>query len=706
MENTQVNNTENTEASVVQVAEVVEKEQEVQIKPQVIGNSAEDYGSSSIKVLKGLEAVKKRPGMYIGDTYEKGLHHCLWEIIDNSVDEHVAGYCSKIKVVLKEGNKAVVSDNGRGIPVDIHPEEGISAATIAMTVLHAGGKFGGEGSSYTKTGGLHGVGASVVNALSTDFFMTIKRQKKIWFQEFKNGGEPVEALKQIGDMADGEETGTTVGFSPDPKVFRAVEDDGDGTDIRDVIYQFNLSIVRERVELLAYLNPGLSITLVDEREIDEEGKIFEKTWNSNSFLGFLDFITKDKNMAEEVVPGQWFEKEVMPPKGSQMKSSIYVRVALRPHNGSRTEVLSFVNNIYTPGGGSHLTGFRSAVVRTINNYGMENGIIKENLSSDDVMEGLAAAILVRVEEPKFEGQTKDKLGTREAQGAVSQATSAFLSKFFEENPAEAKEWVLRAVRASKARQAADKAREQVNLERVASAGFRMPGKLADCREKNPELTELYFVEGDSAGGSAKQGRDNKTQAILPLRGKILNTHRMTEDNVLKNTEIQSIITALGCGYGENVDLTKLRYHKVVIMTDADVDGAHIATLILTFFHNYMPEVIEGGYIYVAMPPLFRMINKRNPKKSVYLRDDEAAAQFELENDMSQWEKGRFKGLGEMNPEQLWDTTMNPETRTLMRVGYTSGGEEEMNIFNVLMGEEVKPRREFIEENAMFADIQV
>lgn len=706
MENTQLINAE-AKAN-VEVGEQADTQemQEIKIKPQVMGSSAEDYGSSSIKVLKGLEAVKKRPGMYIGDTGEKGLHHCLWEIIDNSVDEHVAGYCSKIRVELKEGNKAVVTDNGRGIPVDIHPEEGISAATIAMTVLHAGGKFGGEGASYTKTGGLHGVGASVVNALSTDFFIKIKRQKKVWFQEFTNGGEPVEALKEIGLMQEGEETGTTVGFSPDPNVFRAVEDDGDGTDVRNVIYQFNLKTVKERVELLAYLNPGLEITLVDERQKDEEGKIYEQTWNSDSFLGFLDFITKDKNMAEPVVPGQWFEREVMPPKGSAMKSSIYIRVAMRPHNGSRTEVLSFVNNIYTPGGGSHLTGFRSALLRTINAYGIENDLIKENLTSEDVMEGLAAAILVRVEEPKFEGQTKDKLGTREAQGAVSQATAAFLSKFFEENPKEAKEWVLRAIRASKARQAADRAREQVNLERLAAQTFPMPGKLADCQEKNPELTELYFVEGDSAGGSAKQGRDRKTQAILPLRGKILNTHRINEEHVLKNNEVQSIITALGCGYGEHLDMTKLRYHKIIIMTDADVDGAHIATLLLTFFHNYMPQVIEAGYVYVAMPPLYRVKNLRNPKKDVYVQNDEELANFYKEHDPKQWEHQRFKGLGEMNPEQLWETTMNPETRTLQRITYKHGGEDEVNIFDVLMGEDVKPRRAFIEENALYAEVQI
>lgn len=698
MENIQINNETTTE--------VTEKHDEILIKPQIMGSSAEDYGSSSIKVLKGLEAVKKRPGMYIGDTYEKGVHHCLWEIVDNSVDEAVAGYCTKIKVILKEGNIASVEDNGRGIPVDMHPEEKVSAATIAMTVLHAGGKFGGEGSSYAKTGGLHGVGASVVNALSTYFSMTIKRQKKVWFQEFKNGAEPVDILKPIGEMAPNESTGTTITFQPDPKVFRSVEDDGEGNEPKEIIYEFKLSKVRERIELLSYLNPGLEFTLIDEREKDEEGKIFEKTWNSSSFLGFLDFITEGKNMAEPVVEGQWFEKEVMPPKGSEMKSSIYIRVALRPHNGSKTEILSFVNNIYTPGGGTHLTGFRSALLRTINNYGLESGIIKEALSSDDVLEGLAAAILVRVEEPKFEGQTKDKLGTREAQSAVSQATAGFLSKFFEENPKEAKEWVLRCVRASKARQAADRAREQVNLERVATIGFRLPGKLADCSEKNPELTELYFVEGDSAGGSAKQGRDRKTQAILPLRGKILNTHRLGEDKVLKNEEVQNIITALGCGYGENLDLTKLRYHKIIFMTDADVDGAHIATLLLTFFHNYMPQVIAGGYVYVAMPPLYRLKNVRNPKKSHWIRTDEELEEFYKENDRKQWEGQRFKGLGEMNPEQLWETTMNPETRTLSRITYNVGGEEETNIFDILMGEEVTPRRKFIEENALYADVQI
>ncbi len=693
----EIDTTENSQ--IIQAPVVVDT-----VKAPVIDKNHEVYDATNIKVLKGLEPVKKRPGMYIGETNEKGLHHCLWEIIDNSVDEHVGGFCSHILVSLDDGNRATVSDNGRGIPVDIHPEEGISAATIAMTVLHAGGKFGGEGSSYTKTGGLHGVGASVVNALSTHFSIKIKRQGKVWFQEFINGGEPVELLKSIGDMEVNEQTGTEVSFSPDPKVFRSNVESGDN--YTEEVCKFNYDTIRERLELIAYLNPGLHIKLVDNRVKDENGASVQQTWLSNSFIGFLDFISKGMDMGDEVVPALTFEAEMMPPKTSEIKSSIYVRLALRPHLGGKNKIMAFTNNIYNPDGGSHMNGLRAALVKVVNTYGLENGIIKEALVPEDVVEGLVAALLVRIEEPKFNTQTKERLITREAQGAVSQATTAFLSKFFEENPKEAKDWVLRAVLASKARQAADRAREQINLERVASSGFRMPGKLADCREKNPEITELYFVEGDSAGGSAKQGRDNKTQAILPLRGKILNTHRMTEDNVLKNTEIQSIITALGCGYGENIDVTKLRYHKIVIMTDADVDGAHIATLILTFFHNYMPEVIEGGYVYVAMPPLYRMINKRNPKKSVYLRDDEAAAQFELENDMSQWEKGRFKGLGEMNPEQLWDTTMNPETRTLMRVDYTKDGEEELNIFNILMGEEVKPRRDFIEENAMFADIQI
>ena len=664
-----------------------------------VSKNAEDYGAGSIKVLKGLEAVRKRPGMYIGDTGIRGLHHCLWEIIDNSVDESVAGFCSKIKVVLHKGNSATVLDNGRGIPVDIHPEEGISAATLAVTVLHAGGKFGGEGSAYSRSGGLHGVGASVVNALSTRFEMRIWRQGKLWIQDFHDGGKPVDKLKPIEDAPIGQ-TGTEVSFWPDPGVFCDIEDDGDGTDVRKVIYQFDRSRVSERIELLSYLNPGLELTLIDERE-DE---VFEKTWNAQSFLGFLDFIAAGKNLGEEVLPGLWFEKNVAPTKGSD-KQSVYVRVALRPHAGSKNEILSFVNNIYTPGGGTHMTGFKTALLRAINQYGTESKILKAPLTGDDVAEGLAAAILVRVDEPKFEGQTKDKLGSREAQGAVNASLYQFLTKYFEENPREAKEWVQRCVRASKAREAADRARSQVNDEERVSTGFRLPGKLADCQSRDPEKTEIYFVEGDSAGGSAKQGRDRKYQAILPLKGKILNTHRAEEVDVLKSEEVQNIIMALGCGIGKNFDISKLRYHKIVIMTDADVDGAHICTLILTLFHNYMPQLIENGYVYVAMPPLYRLTSNKN-KKSVYIANDEELEKFFVQNDRKNFGLQRFKGLGEMNPDQLWETTMNPETRQIGQVEYVAQGTEEQEVFEVLMGEDVPPRRAFIEQNANMAELQV
>lgn len=655
------------------------------------------YGAGSIKVLKGLEAVRKRPGMYIGDTGIRGLHHCLWEIIDNSVDESVAGFCTKIKVVLHKGNSATVLDNGRGIPVDIHPEEGISSATLAVTVLHAGGKFGGEGSAYSRSGGLHGVGASVVNALSTRFDMRIWRQSKVWEQKFIDGGKPVEVLAPVGEAPSGK-TGTEISFWPDPTVFCDIEDDGDGTDVRRVIYQFDRNKVAERIELLSYLNPGLELTLIDERE--EE--VFEKTWNASSFLGFLDFIAEGKNLGEPVLDGLWFEKNVEPTKGSD-KQSVYVRVALRPHTGGKSEILSFVNNIYTPGGGTHLTGFKTALLRAINQYGNDNNLLKTSLTSEDVAEGLAAAILVRVDEPKFEGQTKDKLGSREAQGAVNASLYQFLSKFFEENPKSAKDWIQRAIRASKAREAANKARELSNEEEdKAQKGFRLPGKLADCQERNPAKTEIYFVEGDSAGGSAKQGRDRKYQAILPLKGKILNTHRSAEADVLVNEEIKNILMALGCGTKNNFDINRLRYHKVVIMTDADVDGAHICTLLLTFFHNYMPELIKNGNVYIAMPPLYRL---KSNKVSHYVQNDEELEKFR-QTHKGNWELQRFKGLGEMNPEQLWETTMNPKTRSLGLVQYSETLEEENNIFEILMGKDVPPRREFIETNANLADIQV
>lgn len=657
------------------------------------GEPKEDYGSSSIKVLKGLEAVRKRPGMYIGDTGPKGLHHCLWEIIDNSVDEHVAGFCNRISVILHADGSAEVKDDGRGIPVDIHPTEGVSAATLAVTVLHAGGKFGGAGSAYSRSGGLHGVGASVVNALSSRFEMEIYRKGKIWRQDFSDGGKPDAPLAEAGDWQGG--TGTKIRFWPDKSVFFDFEEDEGGAEGKRVEYEFEKAKVSERIELLSYLNPGLEIELTDERDGTS------KFWKADSFLGFLDFISEGKNLGEPIMEGVQFERNVEPPKGSHAKS-VYVRVALRPHAGSKSEVLSFVNNIYTPGGGTHLTGFKTALVRSINQYGSDSGLLKAPLSGDDVAEGLAAAILVRVDEPKFEGQTKDKLGSREAQGAVNAALYQYMSKFLEENPKEAKTWVQRCLRARAAREAADKAREAVNIEARAGLGFRLPGKLADCQERNPELTEIFFVEGDSAGGSAKQGRDRKIQAILPLKGKILNTHRAQLQDVLKNVEVQNVIMALGCGMGKDFDASKLRYHKVVIMTDADVDGAHICTLLLTLFHNYMPELIRLGYVYVAMPPLYVL---KNAKKTIYLKDDDELKEFEASHDLNNWSLQRFKGLGEMNPEQLWETTMDPTKRMIGKVEYVDEVGED-GVFEMLMGEEVPPRRAFIEENAGLAEIQI
>ncbi len=761
-------NTANLEASTIPA--VAESEAQEPIDDMNYGDTlmatsknTSVYGAASIKVLKGLEAVRKRPGMYIGDTGVRGLHHCLWEIIDNSVDESVAGFCTKIKVVLHPDNSATVIDNGRGIPVDIHPDEGISAATLAVTVLHAGGKFGGDDSGYSRSGGLHGVGASVVNALSTRFDMKIWREGKVWEQKFTDGGKPVEALKSIGDISVlGENsnfpgttyaTGTEISFWPDGSIFCDLEDDGDGTETRQMVYQYERKKVAERIELLSYLNPGLEFTLIDERLTEEEniyltlthpdnntsvevdapiegagekvaalvsssadednrftyitskpsgGFQFKRVWNAQSFLGFLDFISQGKKMGEAILKGMWFEKNVAPTKGTT-GAGVYVRVALRPHTGSKSEIMSFVNNIYTPGGGTHLTGFKSALLRSINQYALAEDLIKNALTGEDVAEGLAAAILVRVDEPKFEGQTKDKLGSREAQGAVNAALYQYLSRFFEQNPKEAKEWVMRCVRASKAREAADRARDQINGDAKNMLGFRLPGKLADCQERDATKTEIYFVEGDSAGGSAKQGRDRKVQAILPLRGKILNTHRALEVDVFKNAEVQNIIMALGCGIGASFDISKLRYHKIVIMTDADVDGAHICTLILTFFHKYMPQLIEAGHIYVAMPPLYRV---KNNKRSLYLKDEAELAEFFKTHDIAQWDRQRFKGLGEMNPDQLWETTMNPENRVLGQVAYVGESAQENVVFETLMGEDVPPRRAFIEENAKMAEVQI
>lgn len=653
-----------------------------------------NYGASMIKKLKGLEAVRKRPGMYIGDTGPRGLHHCAWEIVDNSVDEAVAGYCTKITITLHEDGSLAVEDNGRGIPTGIHPEEGISAATMAVTELHAGGKFDNDkdGGAYKTSGGLHGVGASVVNALSTKFEMRITQNGFLWGQDFEEGGKPVDILKQL-KPAKGH--GTAIRFWPDLSIFKDEVEINESGVVETVTYSFDLETICTRIRLMSYLNPGLEFVVKDLRpEATDEQK--KQVFFADSFVGILDLYAP--KMGAPVVEPVLLEKTVSTPKGE-----VYVRVALRPFEGEKTEIVSFANNIYTPGGGTHEVGFRSALLRSINQYGSDNKILKESLTGEDAQEGIAAAVLVRVRDAKFEGQTKDKLGNRETQGAVQQVVYQGLSKYFEENPKNARDWLNRGVRAAKAREAAKRAREMVSQKKEFVANMALPGKLADCQEKDPALCEVYLVEGDSAGGSAKQGRDRKTQAILPLKGKILNTYRADVSDVFKSEEVKNIVVALGCGVGESMDLAKLRYHKIVIMTDADVDGSHIATLLLTLFHKYMPSLIEGGHIYVAMPPLYRV---KKGTKSYYIASDAALETFFKTHKKEEWQPQRFKGLGEMNPDQLWETTMDPMTRTLGQVRYVGTADEANPVFEVLMGEEVPPRRKFIEENAELAKVDV
>lgn len=632
-----------------------------------------DYTASNIRVLKGLEAPRKRPGMYIGDTGVKGLHHCLWEIVDNAIDEAMAGYCTQVEIVLHTDGSAEVRDNGRGIPVDIHPEEGISAATLAMTTLHAGGKF--EGTSYKTSGGLHGVGASVVNALSTRFEMRITRDGSLWGQDFVNGGTPVAALDRIR-AAKGH--GTQIRFWPDAEIFQ------DTT-------EFEYTRVAERLKTSAYLNPGLTLILTDERSGQSE------TWSFAQFADILDSLGADQGMA--LTPSVAGNRTVETAKGP-----VQVFVAMRYHDSENTVLSTFANNITTPFGGTHEAGFRSALLRSINVYGQQEGLLKDPLTAEDVREGLVAAVAVRLGEPRFEGQTKEKLSNPEANGAVAQTLNALLQTFFEENPKLAKLVVQKGQLAAKAREAARKARDLVQVKRKdILSSTSLPGKLADCQEKDPALSELYLVEGDSAGGSAKQGRDRRTQAILPLKGKTLNAHRADLVKVFASAEVKNIVQALGCGAGSSFDIARARYHKIILMTDADVDGAHINTLLLTLLHNHMPGLITAGYVYLAQPPLYRATKG---KQSHYLRDDAALAEFQASH-AGDWQVQRFKGLGEMNPEQLWETTMNPVTRRLAQVVYGAGGAPEAHpVFEMLMGDEVPPRRAFIEENARFAEIDL
>ena len=623
------------------------------------------YNAAQIQVLEGLEAVRKRPGMYIGSTGAKGLHHLVYEVVDNSIDEALAGYCTHIEVTIEADNSITVVDNGRGIPVAMH-KIGKPAVEVVLTVLHAGGKFGGDG--YPISGGLHGVGISVVNALSLWTKVEVKRDGYLWNISFARG-LTAEPLKKIRPMERSEETGTKVSFKPDADIFP------------DTTYDFDT--LKTRLRELAFLNKGLHITLTDKRG---EGRS-EVYCYEGGLTSFVEFLNENK---EAVNP------TVITLEGE--KNKVLVDIAMQYNDGYSENILTFVNDIFTEEGGTHLSGFRSGLTRTINDYGRTAGLLKdkeENLSGEDVREGLTAIVSVKVREPQFEGQTKTKLGNSEVKGIVDNIVSDGLKEFFEEHPGEAKSIVNKAISAARARQAARHARDLTRRKNALEISS-LPGKLADCSEKNAAMTEIYLVEGDSAGGSAKQGRDRKFQAILPLRGKIINVEKARLDKILANEEIRSMITAFGTGIGEEFDISKRRYDKIIIMTDADVDGAHIRTLLLTFFYRFMKPLITEGHIYIAQPPLYQV---RKGKQVWYYYTDEAMNDKldELGRDSSVVVQ-RYKGLGEMNPEQLWETTMDPQNRTMLQVHLEDAVEAD-RIFSVLMGDKVEPRRQFIQENA-------
>ena len=635
-----------------------------------MGGENTEYGADQIQILEGLEAVRKRPGMYIGSTSSRGLHHLVYEIVDNAVDEALAGFCTEIQVIINQDNSITVIDNGRGIPVGINHKAGIPAVEVVFTILHAGGKFGGGG--YKVSGGLHGVGASVVNALSTWLEVTICREGKVYQQRYERG-KTMYPLKMVGEC-DPEQTGTKVVFLPDSEVFE------------ETVYDYD--ILKQRLREMAFLTKGLKIILKDSREGMEREKIFHYEGGIREFVSYLN------RSKEALYP------EIIYCEGQQ--NGVSVEVAMQ-HNDSYTEnCYGFVNNINTPEGGTHIVGFRNALTKTFNDYAHKNKLLKEsepNLSGDDIREGLTAIVSVKIEEPQFEGQTKQKLGNSEARGAVDNVVSKQLEIFLEENPSVAKVIVEKSVLAQRAREAARKARD-LTRRKSALDNMSLPGKLADCSDKNPENCEIYIVEGDSAGGSAKTTRNRVTQAILPLRGKILNVEKARLDKIYSNAEIKAMITAFGTGIHEDFDITKLRYHKIIIMTDADVDGAHIATLLLTFLYRFMPELIKQGYVYLAQPPLYKV--EKN-KKVWYAYDDNELNGILTEIGRDSNNKiQRYKGLGEMDAEQLWETTMDPEKRILLRVTMDEAATSEIDLtFTTLMGDKVEPRREFIEENARF-----
>ncbi|WP_291569869.1 DNA topoisomerase (ATP-hydrolyzing) subunit B [Clostridium sp. UBA4548] len=626
-------------------------------------SNKEVYDESQIQVLEGLEAVRKRPGMYIGSTSLRGLHHLVYEIVDNSIDEALQGFCDQIDVVIHEDNSITVSDNGRGMPVGIHPKMNIPTIEVIMTVLHAGGKFGGGG--YKVSGGLHGVGASVVNALSDLCEVIVKREGHIWKQAFSRG-KTISPFECLGDT---EEHGTTTHFKPDPEIFEEIEYDYD--------------TLSQRLRELAFLNKGIKINISDERNDKKQNFHYE-----GGIKSFVEYLNRNKGKVHSE-----------PVYVEGIKDSTSVEIALQYNDTYIENLFSFANNIDTVEGGTHLVGFKTALTRVLNDYAKKFGFLKEsdkNLSGEDVREGLTAVISVKLTEPQFEGQTKTKLGNSEVRGIVETIVADTVSAFLEENPAVGKSIIEKGLNAARAREAAKKARELTRRKSVLES-TTLPGKLADCSSKDPEECEIYIVEGDSAGGSAKQGRDRKFQAILPLRGKIMNIEKQRLDKILNSETIRSMITAFGAGIGKEFDVSKLRYNRIIIMTDADVDGAHIRTLLLTFFYRYMRELVEQGHVFIAQPPLYKVTKA---KKDYYTYSDSELDKLliELGGKDSNTDIQRYKGLGEMNATQLWDTTMNPEVRTLLQVTVEDAMAAD-EIFTILMGDKVEPRREFIQENA-------
>ena len=630
------------------------------------------YDAAQIQVLEGLEAVRKRPGMYIGSTGARGLHHLVYEIVDNSVDEALAGFCKIIKVTIEKDNSITVEDDGRGMPVDKHPKMGIPAVEVIHTILHAGGKFGGGG--YKVSGGLHGVGASVVNALSTHMEVEIKRNGNIYKQCYERG-KTVTPLEIIGES---KKTGSKTSFWPDPEIFETTV--------------FDYGTLQHRLREMAFLNKGIKIIFKDEREGQKRSETFH-------YEGGIKEFVKFQNENKDPIHPDIIYFEVV-------KETCEVEVAMQYTDSYSELVLGYANNINTTDGGTHIVGFKSALTRIFNDYGKKAKILKENddsLSGEDVREGLTAIVSVKLAEPQFEGQTKAKLGNPDMRGFVETSTNEYLTAFLEENPAQAKAILEKCIKAARAREAARKARDMTRR-KGALESFSLPGKLADCSDKDPSQCEIFLVEGDSAGGSAKDGRDRKRQAILPLKGKILNVEKARLDRILGSDEIKNMITAFGCGIGDDFNVDKLRYHKIIIMTDADVDGAHIRTLLLTFFYRYMRPLIEGGYVYAAQPPLYQ-VKKGKDVYYTYSEEEQAKLMKTLEDKSGKADIQRYKGLGEMDAEQLWDTTMDYEHRTLIQITIEDSAEADQT-FSILMGDKVPPRKKFIEENAVYATLDI